>query len=94
LSGFIEHEPSFVEDIPRYTTKDDTKPIQKPSAIVDDPPEDFIALHAYVTEVQGVITTINDVWTAAAASDLHITLAGWLTTFGFQMIRIMASNYA
>jgi hypothetical protein len=94
LSECIEQRSDYTEDIPTLSVTDDKRSIAQPSAIEDDPLEDVIALHAYVLEIEETISTLRNIWASAAKGDIPVTFAGWLTNFGYEMIRTMASESA
>ncbi|KAF2120393.1 hypothetical protein BDV96DRAFT_642216 [Lophiotrema nucula] len=78
LSSMIEEEPEF-DNSPLFAEQD--KPaMDAPSAIEDDPIEAYLMLHAYILEVEGLISHVCDTWKDAADSCVPVTLAGLLTT--------------
>jgi hypothetical protein len=80
---------SFVSNDPHH----DDHPPAKLSAIEDDPLEKYITLDIYVTGVTGVISTCRSYWEECAQDKITLSLAGWLTMFSQELIRLAAEPY-
>jgi hypothetical protein len=90
LSGLIEQEPEFECLEVQVEEKADT---QANSELKDDPMAGFIAMHAYVTEVESTINRVSQAWVLAAEGQLPIPAAGCLTKLAFDHIIVVASVY-
>jgi hypothetical protein len=71
----------------------DIPPPTKLSAIEDDPLEKYTILDIYVTGVTGAISTCRSYWEECAQDKITLPLAGWLTMFSQELIRLAAEPY-
>jgi hypothetical protein len=79
LSSLIEKEPEYEFSASELWQNDDTGETKHPG-IADDSVADAVALDAYVTELQTLAATIRETWIAAAAGDLPLAVAEWVTS--------------
>ncbi|KAF2864957.1 hypothetical protein BDV95DRAFT_587908 [Massariosphaeria phaeospora] len=93
LSGIIEDEADYNEsalpterDIPSATGGHSF-------SIEDDPLEAFVAQRCYILDMEGAVITLKNIWVSAANGSIPITFAGWITNFGFQMLRNLTQDY-
>ncbi|KAF2653049.1 hypothetical protein K491DRAFT_22262 [Lophiostoma macrostomum CBS 122681] len=78
---------------PASDDRSEHESISQQSSIQDDSLDAAIAIHVYIVELEGVISTIKDTWKAAAEGSVSITLAGWLTNFGFELMRVTNEKF-
>ncbi|KAF2677711.1 hypothetical protein K458DRAFT_395783 [Lentithecium fluviatile CBS 122367] len=89
LSDILEKEPAF-EPSAFISDEDEQLSAADFSAIEDDPIEAAVAIHAYLTEVEGVISACKDTWKRTAEGSTPLPLAGWITMLAQEIIRHVA----
>jgi hypothetical protein len=89
LNDLIEQEPDFDPIMVMPSEMDD---VARPT-ITDDPMQGFLAMFAYVSQVEIIIQTTVEAWERAAQGDLPITVASLLTKFAFEEVKILVKGH-
>jgi hypothetical protein len=92
LSNVIEQEPDYERSASEFWDRDVSAAPTQRSAITEDPIEPTIALHSYVLEMQGCISTVKTIWKAAAKNEVPFPVAAWTTNMAFQILHYLTRD--
>jgi hypothetical protein len=91
LSATIEKEPEYESSASDFWQNEPSLSA-KPSTIADDVVADAVAIHAYITELQNLVATIKDIWTAAADKKISLAAVAWLTNMAQTHLRLWENH--